>query len=100
MQHSDSADFLRTRAVADIPKPRAILVVSAHWEAPTFTVMTAERPTMYYDYGGFPEESYKLRYPSPGSPEVATRVRAIESLSLTLECRNYKFVMVFVIAIA
>jgi aromatic ring-opening dioxygenase catalytic subunit (LigB family) len=54
--------------------PRAVLVVSGHWEEPEFTVQTHPHPPMYYDYGGFPEFTYRLRYSAPGSPEVAARV--------------------------
>ena len=54
--------------------PRAILVVSAHWEAPVVTVQTHPSPPMLYDYGGFPEFTYSISYPAPGSPEVAARV--------------------------
>ncbi|MFV0308159.1 MAG: DODA-type extradiol aromatic ring-opening family dioxygenase [Desertimonas sp.] len=54
--------------------PRAVLVVSAHWEAPTFTVQTSPRPPMLYDYGGFPDFTYHIQYPAPGSPELAQRV--------------------------
>lgn len=54
--------------------PRAILSVSAHWFEPEFTVQTSPNPTMYYDYWGFPEFTYRVTYPAPGSPEVAERV--------------------------
>ncbi len=54
--------------------PRAVLVVSGHWEAPEFTVQTHPNPPMFYDYGGFPEFTYHIQYPAPGSPEVAARV--------------------------
>lgn len=57
--------------------PKALLVVSAHWEEALPTVMTAERPTLLYDYSGFPPESYQLTWPAPGSPELASRVRAL-----------------------
>ena len=57
--------------------PRAILAVSAHWEAPEFTVQTHPNPPMYYDYGGFPEFAYHLQYPAPGSPETAGRVTGL-----------------------
>jgi aromatic ring-opening dioxygenase catalytic subunit (LigB family) len=53
---------------------RAVLVVSAHWETPVFTVQTNPQPPMVYDYGGFPDFTYSIRYPAPGSPEVARRV--------------------------
>ncbi|MBL8603089.1 MAG: dioxygenase [Myxococcales bacterium] len=56
-------------------RPRALLIVSAHWEEPVATVMTAPRPPMLFDYYGFPAESYALSWPAPGSPEVAARVR-------------------------
>ncbi|MDQ2651151.1 MAG: dioxygenase [Actinomycetota bacterium] len=55
-------------------EPRAVLVVSGHWEEPEFTVQTSPRPPMVYDYGGFPEFTYQIQYPAPGSPEVAARV--------------------------
>lgn len=54
--------------------PKAILVVTAHWEANSFTVQGSERPPMIYDYGGFPPETYSIRYPAPGDPAVADRV--------------------------
>ncbi len=55
-------------------KPRAVLVISGHWETDEFTVSTAQRPQMEYDYSGFPEHTYSIRYPAPGSPSLATRV--------------------------
>jgi len=75
--------FDRTaRAFADLPrllpaKPQAVLVITGHWEADTFSVSTAERPPMEYDYYGFPEHTYKLQYPAPGSPALARRVREL-----------------------
>jgi aromatic ring-opening dioxygenase catalytic subunit (LigB family) len=66
-------------SVGDLPKtqPKALLVVSAHWEAPVATVMTAARPPMLYDYYGFPPASYELQWPAPGEPKVAARVREL-----------------------
>lgn len=57
--------------------PRAVLMVSAHWEEPNPTVMTAERPPMLYDYYGFPPESYRITWPAPGNPALAGRVREL-----------------------
>ena len=54
--------------------PRAVLVVSGHWEESQFTIQASANPSMYYDYGGFPDFTYRIQYPAPGSPEVATRV--------------------------
>lgn len=55
-------------------RPRAILMVTAHWETPDFTVSTNPRPGMLYDYTGFPPHTYELRYDAPGSPDVAREV--------------------------
>jgi aromatic ring-opening dioxygenase catalytic subunit (LigB family) len=60
-------------------KPRAVLVITGHWEAEAFTVSTAERPPMEYDYGGFPAHTYSIQYPAAGSPALAARVRELLS---------------------
>ncbi|WP_224368035.1 DODA-type extradiol aromatic ring-opening family dioxygenase [Hyalangium versicolor] len=67
------------RSVAGLPKtpPKALLVISAHWEEPVPTVMTSERPPMLFDYYGFPPESYQLTWPSPGQPKLAARVQEL-----------------------
>lgn len=57
--------------------PKAILVVSAHWLAPVFTVTSQPAPGLLFDYYGFPEHTYRLRYPAPGSPSLAARVRTL-----------------------
>lgn len=54
-------------------KPKAVLMVSGHWEEDSFAVMSAARPGMVYDYGGFPPETYKIVYPAPGAPALAQR---------------------------
>lgn len=63
-------------AVSALPThpPRALLVVSAHWEEAVPTVMTSSKPPMLYDYYGFPPESYKLSWPAPGEPALAAQV--------------------------
>jgi len=64
--------------VAGLPeRPKAILVISGHWEAPVFTVGAAERPRLIYDYYGFPEHTYQLRFDAPGAPGLARRVREL-----------------------
>ena len=61
--------------VATLPeRPKAILVISGHWEEPVFTVNSAPRPPMLFDYYGFPPHTYELQFPAPGSPELAARV--------------------------
>lgn len=69
-------------SLRDIPRqlgatPRAVLMVSGHWEERDFTVMSNPAPPMIYDYGGFPEHTYHVKYPAPGSPEVARRVQGL-----------------------
>jgi aromatic ring-opening dioxygenase catalytic subunit (LigB family) len=65
------------RAVGRVPtsQPKALLVISAHWEEPMFTVMTSARPPIYYDYYNFPPAAYEIEWPAPGSPTLAQRVR-------------------------
>lgn len=58
-------------------RPKAVLVITGHWEADEFSVSTAERPPMDYDYYGFPEHTYHIQYPAPGSPVLAARVREL-----------------------
>jgi aromatic ring-opening dioxygenase catalytic subunit (LigB family) len=58
-------------------QPTAILMVTGHWETPTFMVSSSPAPGMHYDYSGFPEEMYHLSYPAPGSPELAARAQAL-----------------------
>lgn len=57
--------------------PRAVLMISGHWEAPEFRVMHAARPGMIYDYRNFPPETYEIVYPAPGAPEIAERAAAL-----------------------
>lgn len=79
--------FARTeREFAALPgrlpaRPKAVLVITGHWEAPEFSVSTAEHPPMDYDYTGFPEHTYRLQYPAPGSPALAQRVRDLLGLA-------------------
>jgi aromatic ring-opening dioxygenase catalytic subunit (LigB family) len=58
-------------------RPKAILAVSAHWIEREFTVQTHPRPPLLYDYYGFPEHTYRLKYDAPGSPALAERVQAL-----------------------
>jgi 4,5-DOPA dioxygenase extradiol len=60
-------------------KPRAVLVISGHWETQHPTVNIAERPKLLFDYYGFPEHTYRLKYPVAGAPDLEPRVRELLS---------------------
>lgn len=63
---------------ASLPeKPKALLVVSGHWEEDVPTVGAAKSPQLIYDYSGFPPETYELTWPAPGSPELAGKVQSL-----------------------
>lgn len=59
---------------ATIPKPKAILVISAHWESDVPTITASPRPELIYDYYGFPAESYDIQYPCTGEAQLAKQV--------------------------
>lgn len=64
--------------IASLPeRPRAILMVSGHWETPELTVHVGERPSLLFDYHGFPEHTYRLHWDAPGAPDVARRAAAL-----------------------
>jgi 4,5-DOPA dioxygenase extradiol len=71
-----------TRELADwagkLPRPTAILIVSAHWESAPLTIgATATGVPLIYDFGGFPERYYRAQYRSPGAPDLAAKVKAL-----------------------
>ena len=78
-----------TRALAGmgrslIEPPRAVLVVSAHWLTPGETLVQAsERPKTIHDFGGFPDELYKVQYPAPGAPLYAAATAGLLNVNLT-----------------
>jgi 4,5-DOPA dioxygenase extradiol len=71
--HQAMVEFMR-RLPAQLTKPDAILVISAHWEEREATLIGAQNPVMFYDYYGFQKEAYEITYPAPGSPELAQRI--------------------------
>ncbi|MGH2585332.1 MAG: dioxygenase family protein [Dehalococcoidia bacterium] len=62
---------------AGLPRPSAILVVSAHWESAPLTIGATRPVELTYDFYGFPERYYRVRYDAPGAPDLATKVRAL-----------------------
>lgn len=84
--------FARTAAgLAALParlpqKPKAVLMISGHWEASQCSVTSAAQPGMEYDYFGFPPHTYQIRYPAPGSPALAARVQALLA-EAGIDCR-------------
>ena len=62
---------------ADLPRPEAILVVSAHWATRSPAVATSVEPAMIYDFGGFDRKLYSMRYPAPGAPAVSRKAAGL-----------------------
>jgi aromatic ring-opening dioxygenase catalytic subunit (LigB family) len=76
-EHASMSAYLDGLRALPPRAPRAVLVISAHWEAAVPTVMTSARPPMLFDYYGFPEHTYQLSWPAPGEPALAARVQAL-----------------------
>lgn len=76
-EREELTTYLRSGSWIPAAPPKALLVVSAHWEESVPTVMTAVRPPMLFDYYNFPEHTYRLSWPAPGAPAVAQRVREL-----------------------
>lgn len=74
--HKAMVDFM-VKLPAQLRKPEAILVISAHWEERTATVLGDQTPPLFYDYYGFPGEAYAITYPAPGNPELAQKIAGL-----------------------
>lgn len=68
------ADFLKSISSRLPQQPKAVLIISAHWQTAEFRITTSEQPDLIYDYYGFPEHTYQLTYPAAGEPVLAERI--------------------------
>ena len=73
-----------------LPRPRAILCVSAHWYFPATAVTAMLSPRTIHDFGGFPRELYEVQYPAPGDPALAAQMQELLApVSVTLDDRSW-----------
>ncbi len=73
LQPGDSGPALK-RLAAEMPRPKAIVVVSAHWESQELLVSGNPAPETWHDFGGFPRELFAVQYPAPGQPQLAAQI--------------------------
>jgi len=71
--HKELVDFLK-HITPTLGSPSAILIISAHWEEDIATVTSGETPELIYDYAGFPDEAYEIKYPALGKPQLAEKI--------------------------
>jgi 4,5-DOPA dioxygenase extradiol len=74
--HRSMVEFMK-KLPSQLHKPDGIMVISAHWEEEIPTLLSAEKPAMLYDYYGFPEEAYAIKYLAPGNPGLAGQISNI-----------------------
>lgn len=72
-----------------LPRPKAVLCISAHWEAPGLRVTASQKPETMHDFSGFPNELFAVQYPAPGDPGLALRVRdLLQSHGVVLDAQR------------
>jgi aromatic ring-opening dioxygenase catalytic subunit (LigB family) len=72
-----TATYLRGLVDGLETRPSALVVISAHWEAPSVSITSQPEPDLIYDYHGFPAHTYELSWPAPGSPHLANRIASL-----------------------
>ncbi|MDD4974954.1 MAG: class III extradiol ring-cleavage dioxygenase [Bacteriovorax sp.] len=77
MPYFDKLEASLISIAKEVGRPKAILMISGHWEEESFTLMANPNPPMLYDYGGFPEHTYHVKYPAPGDLELVARTKAL-----------------------
>lgn len=88
--HQAMIDFM-TELPGRLPRPDAILVVSAHWEEKVPTLLGAARPPMFYDYYGFPPQAYQINYPASGHPALAAQIaKTLEDAGIRAHIDNQR----------
>jgi aromatic ring-opening dioxygenase catalytic subunit (LigB family) len=84
-------DFLANLAETLPHRPEAIVLVSAHWLEPAFSVTSGTRPELIYDYSGFPAHTYELTYGAPGEPRLAARLKGLlDQAQLPAQANPYR----------
>ncbi|MFG1486279.1 4,5-DOPA dioxygenase extradiol [Halobacteriovorax sp. RZ-2] len=73
----------------ELPKPRAILMISAHWETQGTWITAMDKPKTIHDFYGFPKELYEIQYPAPGSPHLANEIVEMIGESVKLDHENW-----------
>ncbi|MEP1447700.1 MAG: class III extradiol ring-cleavage dioxygenase [Paraglaciecola sp.] len=74
--HKELCAFL-SNVHKNITAPKAIVIISAHWESDIATISSSPNPRMIYDYGGFPQETYEYQYPAAGQPKLAGHIASL-----------------------
>ncbi len=86
--HASMVQFLKALPSL-FPRPKAIVVISAHWEEAVPTLTSAEYPSLMYDYYGFPRDAYAIRYPASGDPLLAERIASLLGNARLDETRGF-----------
>ncbi len=74
--HKEMISFMK-KLPEELDKPKAIIVISAHWEEEVPTIIGNNNPSLYYDYYGFPKEAYEIKYPAHGNVEFAKQIKQL-----------------------